>query len=463
MKTLSCRAGSLAAALGDAHKSAAGTLWSVEGAIALPRLGSEAGLTGRLSELAGRSVAILADQRATGAALVDLDGLARRLVLWPPDLALDHLPGVLREAEIDLIVTDRTDLAAYAEGTPIVRGGSAVERGDQTVDRPATTEWILFTSGTTGLPKMVVHTCAGLTGAIAAGTSGAAATWGTFYDIRRYGGLQILLRAIVGGASLILGGAGESTGDYLKRLAAHGVTHLSGTPSHWRNVLMTPAARMIAPAYVRLSGEIADQPILDALAAFYPHAQIGHAFASTEAGVAFEVGDGLAGFPAHFLRDAAGEVQMKVGDGTLRIRSSRTALRYLKSDLQLRDEDGFVDTSDMVEIRDGRVRFVGRAGGIINVGGLKVHPEEVETILNQHERVRMSLVKARRSPLTGAIVTADIVLDGQRAAEPLNERDSISEILAYCRARLPAHKVPASIRFVDSLEVLPSGKLARHG
>ena len=463
MKTLSCRAGSLAAALGDAHKSAVGTLWSVEGAIALPRLGSEAGLTGRLSELAGRSVAILADQRATAAALVDLDGLARRLVLWPPDLALDHLPGVLREAEIDLIVTDRTDLAAYAEGTPIVRGGSAVERGDQTVDRPAATEWILFTSGTTGLPKMVVHTCAGLTGAIAAGTSGAAATWGTFYDIRRYGGLQILLRAIVGGASLILGGAGESTGDYLKRLAAHGVTHLSGTPSHWRNVLMTPAARMIAPAYVRLSGEIADQPILDALATFYPHAQIGHAFASTEAGVAFEVGDGLAGFPAHFLRDAAGEVQMKVGDGTLRIRSSRTALRYLKSALQLRDEDGFVDTSDMVEIRDGRVRFVGRAGGIINVGGLKVHPEEVETILNQHERVRMSLVKARRSPLTGAIVTADIVLNGRRAAEALNERDSISEILAYCRARLPAHKVPASIRFVDSLEVLPSGKLARHG
>ena len=125
--------------------------------------------------------------------------------------------------------------------------------------------------------------------------------WSTFYDIRRYGGLQIFLRALLGGGSLVLSSAQESTGDFLIRAGAQGVTHISGTPSHWRRALMSPSAHRIAPRYVRLSGEIADQAILDDLRALYPEAKIAHAFASTEAGVAFEVGDGLAGFPASLI------------------------------------------------------------------------------------------------------------------------------------------------------------------
>ena len=77
--------------------------------------------------------------------------------------------------------------------------------------------------------------------------------------------------------------------------------------------------------------------------------------------------------------------QFKVVDGTLRIRSRRTASRYLGSAPQtLMDEDGFIDSGDVVAERDGRYYFVGRRGGIINVGGLKVHPEEVEQIINRH-------------------------------------------------------------------------------
>ena len=135
---------------------------------------------------------------------------------------------------------------------------------------------------------------------------------------------------------------------------------------------------------MRLSGEIADDAVLAGLRALFPNARVEHAYASTEAGVAFAVADGRAGFPAALIGED-GEVAMKVVDGSLRVRSNRAALRYLGADAPaLSDADGFVDTGDIVELRGDRYHFVGRRGGIINVGGAKVHPEEVEAALNAH-------------------------------------------------------------------------------
>ena len=125
----------------------------------------------------------------------------------------------------------------------------------------------MLTSGTSGVPKIVGHTLEGLTGAIVADgpARGSSAVWATFYDIRRYGGLQILLRAIIGGGSMVLSEPGEPIADHVARLHARGVTHISGTPSHWRKLLMSGAASGFSPRYVRLSGEIADQAVLDGL------------------------------------------------------------------------------------------------------------------------------------------------------------------------------------------------------
>jgi acyl-CoA synthetase (AMP-forming)/AMP-acid ligase II len=218
---------------------------------------------------------------------------------------------------------------------------------------------------------------------------------------------------------------------------------------------MTPEARALAPAYVRLSGEIADQPVLEALKARFPGVPIGHAYASTEAGVGFEVTDGLAGFPAAYL-GRPGEVELRVLDGALQLRSARAAAGYLGGH-GLADADGFVDTGDMVELRGDRYHFVGRRGGVINVGGLKAHPEEIEAVINSLPAVRMSRVSARRSPITGAIVAAEVVLADPQADEAAAKAD----ILAACRARLAPFKVPALVRFISSLPLTAGGKLER--
>lgn len=415
-------------------------------------------------ELYGRSVLIATrSQLAAALALIELDGVARRIILYPPDMPLGYLPYVVSVAEVDAIVSDgRVTELANPHVECFVPCNGTITPG--VVQRKAQheTEWVLLTSGTTGLPKLVVHTLRSLTGAFRpSGAPAAQVVWSTFYDIRRYGGLQIFLRAVLSGKSLVLSDAQEPVAAFMQRAALHGVTHISGTPSHWRRALMSPASQKLRPEYVRLSGEIADQGILNHVQLAYPNARVAHAFATTEAGVAFDVSDGMSGFPASIL-ESTPDVEMKIEDHSLRIRSDRTASRYLGADTPLLiGVDGFVDTGDLVELVSGRYVFVGRRDGVINVGGDKVYPEEVEAVINRHPAVQMSLVQKKRSPVTGALIVADVVLRQFSETESGDARSLQQDIMLLCRDALSPYKVPAAINFVPALKVAESGKLVR--
>jgi acyl-coenzyme A synthetase/AMP-(fatty) acid ligase len=454
---------SLWSALSAADNLSERYLFAAEANRALNDLADGTALYGHADQLRGRSVVIATKNQLPAAlALIELDGVARRVILYPPDLPLGYLPFVIEVAGVDAVVSD---------GTTAEMGNPKVERfvpcnGEITPgssDRSAEfqTEWILLTSGTTGLPKLVVHTLESLAGGVKRQSAPAGQVWSTFYDIRRYGGLQIFLRAVLTGTSLVLSSAEEPTADFLARAGSHGVTHISGTPSHWRKALMSPAVHRMSPEYVRLSGEIADQGVLNRLQSVYQQARVAHAFATTEAGLAFEVNDGIAGFPASLI-DSTPNVDMKVEDQSLRIRSTRTASHYLGITASiLKDADGFVDTGDLIEIRDGRYYFVGRRDGVINVGGLKVYPEEVEAVINRHPAVHMSLVQTKKNPIMGALVVANVVLKNASQPSSSDAGTLRNDILLLCRGALSSHKVPAAINFVSTLTVAESGKLAR--
>ncbi len=444
----------------------AGRLCGALATVDLAGLAHGSSLGGRLEELRGRTVLLaIKDPLRAALAMLELDGVAARMVLCPADLPPEHLPAVAGGAQADCCIADPGSPAAQLPGISTCVG---IEPRLQPLQAARAsshrTEWVLLTSGTTGVPKLVQHDLETLSDALAGARRGAeVVVWGTFYDIRRYGGLQIFLRGVHLG-SLVPADPAEPVPAFLERARAAGVTHISGTPSHWRKVLMSGAAATIAPHYVRLSGEIADQAVLDALRAAYPQALVAHAFASTEAGVAFEVRDGLAGFPASLLEAAASRVRLTVAEGTLRVRSGGNAHGYLGADAANfpRTPDGAVDTGDLVEERTGRYHFLGRQGGVINVGGLKVYPEEIEAVINSHPWVRMSLVRARRNPITGSVVIADVVLaDGTADAARPAPADLTRELLGRCRQSLAAYKVPTMIRVVPGLEVSASGKLVR--
>src|SRR5882672_2122880 len=242
-------------------------------AVAVAELAGGSIFGAALESLSGRSVLLATrEQLPTALALIELDGVARRMVLCTPDLTPLELAGVAATAQADAIVLE----APRAPGSAALDSLAPYVVTPQPVPGPVeraagfATEWILLTSGTTGTPKLVLHTLQSLGGALPTqAQSGARSIWSTFYDIRRYGGLQIYLRAVLSGSPLVLSSSGEPTPAFLSRAAAAGVTHISGTPSHWRRALMSGHAAALKPQYVRLSGEVADQALLDSLRAVY--------------------------------------------------------------------------------------------------------------------------------------------------------------------------------------------------
>jgi non-ribosomal peptide synthetase component F len=168
--------------------SAAGDLsgrfvYGAEASIALSDLLAGSALYGRGDELCGRSVLVTTTNQFTTAwALIELDGVARRIVLCPPDLPLEHLPYIIESADVDAIVSDRTILGVDIKGPLCFCPCSQkIVAGDYNRTAQYETEWILLTSGTTGRPKLVVHTLSSLAGAIKDGSNSAeTVVWSKF-------------------------------------------------------------------------------------------------------------------------------------------------------------------------------------------------------------------------------------------------------------------------------------------
>jgi hypothetical protein len=166
--------------------------------VSLAALARGSSLGRKLDELRGRSVLLATrDQLPAALALIELDGIARRVVVCPSDVASAHLPGVIATAAIDTVIGDRG--VAELGVADFVTSNTSVSPGAVSREPGERTEWVLLTSGTTGAPKLVRHTIATLAGPMLGGVAlGQGAVWSTFYDMRRYGGLQIFLRAMLG-------------------------------------------------------------------------------------------------------------------------------------------------------------------------------------------------------------------------------------------------------------------------
>jgi hypothetical protein len=274
-------------------------LWGHRASVWLSNMAWGSTLGGALETLQGANVLLRTrDQFFAALALIDLDGIAARIVVAPPDLPPKHLATVIERAAIHTVVGEDAGLAV-----PHIRFVPIRLPLRPPPDLPAArdSEWVLFDSDTGGEHRMMRHSLVGLTASIRAETVKNGTTkeivWGTFCDIRRPDGLQIFLRALLGRTPLVLTEADEGQDDFLARLSRYGVTHLTGTSLQWRRALMSPANVKIAPRRVFLSDGAADQAALDRLRARFPGAVIANGRTSRETGIDFEVSDRLDDFP----------------------------------------------------------------------------------------------------------------------------------------------------------------------
>jgi acyl-CoA synthetase (AMP-forming)/AMP-acid ligase II len=136
----------------------------------------------------------------------------------------------------------------------------------------------------------------------------------------------------------------------------------------------------------------------------------------------------------------------KVVNGTLWLRTPTAMLGYLNAPAPF-DDDGWFDTGDAVERKGEYLRILGRASELINVGGAKVYPAEVESVLLQMENVRDVTVYGRPNPITGQVVAARISVRAPEASERLEER-----MQRFCQGRLEEYQVPVLLEITDQAD-----------
>jgi acyl-coenzyme A synthetase/AMP-(fatty) acid ligase len=404
--------------------------------------------------LAGAGVALcLSDPFDLVRALLTLDGRVAALMLLSPDLPADTKRMLMREAGISVLVSDRVDLEeAIALDTLLDQGNSGT-------DAFVNTEWLLTTSGTTGMPKLVRHQRASIFRAVKAErASNSDHRWAMLYDPSRFAGTQVLAQSLLTGATLLTPRAGMTTGEIVEWLCKEQCTHISATPSLWRRLLMAPAALRLPLKQITLGGEIADDAILRALKSRYPKARITHIYASTEAGTGFAVRDGKAGFPTEWLEKGAevDGVRLSLRDGLLWLRPPDG--RQATASHIVFDTDGFIRTGDRIAVEDERARFLGREDSTLNVGGVKVQVEAVEEIVHAHPAVAQCRITAKPSAMMGTLLTLSVVprMDMVQDAAMLRQ-----EIAQYCKAHLPPAARPATIRIVPEIPMSAAGKTER--
>ncbi|MCR4368242.1 long-chain fatty acid--CoA ligase, partial [Bacillus amyloliquefaciens] len=108
------------------------------------------------------------------------------------------------------------------------------------------------------------------------------------------------------------------------------------------------------------------------------------------------------------------------------------------------DEDGWYDTGDQVETDGEYIRILGRKSEIINVGGEKVFPAEVESVFLEIPNVRDVLITGRKNPITGEIVAAEAVLEKEEDIKSFRKR-----AVAHCRQKLQPYQIPQIISVTD--------------
>lgn len=302
----------------------------------------------------------------------------------------------------------------------------------------------IFTSGTTGQPKKVVHSISTLTKAVRKSETNIGQIWGFAFNPTHIAGLQVFFQAFSNQNTLI-NIFNSSRREVYEAIEKYSITNISATPTFYR-LLLPFEKEFLTLKRITFGGEKSGKKLHETIMKFFPNAKINNIYASTEAGSLLVSKGEFFKIPLEF------KDKFKIENQELLICKS---LLGQSEDLLL--EDGYYRTGDIIEFVDGTndfFRFISRKNELINIGGYKVNPSEVEQVILDMQEVQEVRVYGRPNSVLGSILCAEIkLMEGSYIDE--------SKIRTYLSENIQDFKIPRRIKFVESFILTRTGKLKR--
>ena len=309
--------------------------------------------------------------------------------------------------------------------------------------RSKTESWSisLFSSGTTGLPKKIVHSFTSITRNVKVYDSYEIRLWGFAYNFAHMAGVQVFFQALLNCDSIIML-YGLPNDRLLTQFQDNDITHVSATPTFYN--LLFPCEH-IFESVIRLTsgGEKFNKSTVDRLKKVFVNAKIRNVYASTEAGALFASENDL------FVIKEEYNSLIKVVDNELFIHETLLGDKNLAVDSWYKSGD----LVDVIEKEPLKIRFISRKGEILNIGGYNVNLLEIEDVISLYKGVESVCVFSKKNVILGNIICCEIVSTAFDISE--------LEIRIFLKERLQEYKIPRMIKFVNELTTTRSGKLKR--
>lgn len=370
----------------------------------------------------------------------------------PYDMLVHLVVGMVHGKEVVLLDSDFSDSEILAMGIDLSELGSdiIIDNSNEFASMNSITEQIqkqpwklwMFTSGTTGLPKKVCHTYKTLGRNIRSNFRHANDIWAFAYRFSHMAGIQVLLQALMNRNPMIY--VFESTPpDVVKQMKKYHCTHISATPTFYRNLI--PFIKEELPDLTDLTtgGEKYDADICKKIRQILPNVRFHNVYAATETGSILNATSDSFIIPEKYK----GKVKVSENSELLIHRSLLGAFPV---------EGEWYNTHDLVEEKDGALHFLSRESDLINVGGYKVNPLEVEEAILKIPGVFDCLVKGKANSVLGNILIAEIIKDAT-----LSEDEVKQAVQTELKKNMQPFKVPRLFKFVDVIERTRSGKKVR--
>ena len=304
---------------------------------------------------------------------------------------------------------------------------------------------IIFSSGSTGKAKAMVHDMDNLV-SVYLNKRIRKMTFMVFLMFDHIGGINTLFNCLATGATVVIPSKREPE-EVIRLIDNYKVQILPTSPTFLNLMLMSGSLDKYDTSSLRMityGTEVMQDTLLKRLKESFSRVKFLQTFGTSETGI---IKSSSKSSNSTFIKLDDPDQEYKIVKGELWLRSKTQVLGYMNHSMESFTEDGWFMTGDLVEQEGEYIKIKGRLKEVINVGGEKVLPAEVENILLSHPFIKDCTVHGETSPITGQTVIASVSVNVE-----LDKKLIKKKLKSFCKDNMEAYKVPTKFKFVDATE-----------